>query len=452
MEPIVATKPWERVRELLVEAEPHALVDYLDSLPADDVVRTVFRLTVDEQARLITFLPPRTAAELLDDVPEAHAADILDDLSAEEAASIVEELDSDMAADVLAELDADDLEEILRQMDPTDADEARQLISYPGDSAGGLMMTEYLAFPGSTKIGDVVATVASQTADIPLYLLQQILVISPLGRLRGAVNLSDMAFAEPNTRLNQFLQPIDSVLVTNRLEELEDFFDEHDEATAAPVLDERKHLLGVVRRRAVFEAISEKMDEDAMKRQGIIGGDELRSLPLRVRSGRRLSWLSVNILLNIVAASVIAMYQETLAAAIALAVFLPIVSDMSGCSGNQAVAVSMRELTLGIVRPEDVFRVWRKEIGVGLINGVALGLLLATAAWLWQQDIRLSIVVGAALALNTVIAVSIGGTIPLLLKGLKIDPALASGPALTTVTDMCGFFLVLSFASFALSM
>ena len=107
----------------------------------------------------------------------------------------------------------------------------------------------------------------------------------------------------------------------------------------------------------------------------------------------------------------------------------------------------MRELTLGIVRPADLLRVWLKEASVGVLNGLALGLLIAAAAWVWKGNAWLGLVVGAALALNTLIAVSIGGTVPLLLKGIRIDPALASGPVLTTITDMCGFFLVLSLAT-----
>ena len=173
-------------------------------------------------------------------------------------------------------------------------------------------------------------------------------------------------------------------------------------------------------------------------------------MPVSARSRRRLSWLSVNILLNIVAASVIALFQDTVSAVIALAVFLPIVSDMSGCSGNQAVAVSLRELTLGIVEPRDVLRVWWQEVSVGLLNGTALGVLLSLAAFLWQGSPLLGAVVGVALAVNTVIAVSIGGTVPLVLKHFRVDPAVASGPVLTTVTDMCGFFLVLGLATLAL--
>ncbi len=217
-----------------------------------------------------------------------------------------------------------------------------------------------------------------------------------------------------------------------------------------PVVDDGGMLLGIVRRRAVLEALAEKSESDSLKTAGIIGGDELRSMPILTRSRRRLAWLSINIGLNIIAASVIAAYEDTLTAVIALAVFLPIVSDMSGCSGNQAVAVSMRELTLGAAVPKDVLRVLRKEVVVGLINGVALGTLLGFAAWAWKGNVVLGLVVGGALAANTVVAVSIGGTVPLVLRHLKFDPAVASGPLLTTVTDVCGFFFLLSLASLVL--
>ena len=215
--------------------------------------------------------------------------------------------------------------------------------------------------------------------------------------------------------------------------------------------DAEGRLLGVLQASAVRERLAENVGEDYGKAAGIIGGEELRSMPLRIRCSRRLAWLSLNIVLNIAAASVIAMHQDTLEAVIALAVFLPIISDMSGCSGNQAVAVSMRELSINVTRPRDFLYVWGKEAMVGLINGALLGLLLGTIAWLWQGNATLGAVVGLALALNTLVAVSIGGTVPLVLRGLKLDPALASGPILTTVTDMCGFFLVLTMASWTLA-
>ena len=206
----------------------------------------------------------------------------------------------------------------------------------------------------------------------------------------------------------------------------------------------------MVERSHVDDAIVERATDDHLKSQGIVRGEELRGMPVLERARRRLSWLSINIVLNMVSVSVIAVFEDTLAAVIALAVFLPIVSDMSGCSGNQAVAVSMRELALGAANPRDVFRVWWQEAKVGVLNGLALGLLLGAAAWVWKGNIALAVVVALALSINTLVAVSIGGTVPLLLRRFGVDPAVASGPVLTTVTDMCGFFLVLGLATLAL--
>jgi magnesium transporter len=230
------------------------------------------------------------------------------------------------------------------------------------------------------------------------------------------------------------------------LDELRAFFEEHP-FVGVPVVADRGMLVGVVRRADVLVALEDRSESDHLKTQGIVGGEELRTMSVLLRSRRRLAWLSVNIVLNLIAASVIALYQETLQAVIALAVFLPIISDMSGCSGNQAVAVSMRELTLGLIRPIDAARVWLKEASVGLLNGAALGSLIAAAAWAWQGSPQLGAVVGAAMAINTLVAVSLGGVVPLLLKRIRVDPALASGPILTTVTDMCGFALVLGIAT-----
>jgi magnesium transporter len=229
------------------------------------------------------------------------------------------------------------------------------------------------------------------------------------------------------------------------LDEVRASFDRHG-LYGMPVVDSSGRLVGMIRRAAVSHALASRSEADFLRAQGIVGGEELRTMPLLQRSRRRLAWLSVNILLNVIAASVIAFYQDILAAVIALAVFLPIISDMSGCSGNQAVAVSMRELSLGLLRPSEVCRVWLKEISVGWLNGLALGALIATLAWLWKGNPVLGLVVGGAMMLNTMVAVSIGGTVPLLLRRWGVDPALASGPILTTVTDMCGFFLLLSIA------
>ncbi len=439
---------WEKLRGLTSAGDGQGLQTLLESLEASETVRAIFRLGADDQRNLVSLLSPGPAADLLEDLPEAHAVDLIERQEIGHAADIVEAFSSDQGADLLSEMDSDDAEAILGEMIPEIAGEVRELISYSTDVAGGLMEIEHYAYPKAATASDFLGDLRQrrkERAELP----QRLLLIDVRGRPVGAVEIADILLADDDTRLSSLSRPVSSVLATASLDELDDYFDRH-ETLGAPVVDDNGRLVGRVRRRALYDAIADRDQDDYLKLQGIVGGEELRAMPVLTRSRRRLSWLSINIVLNIIAASVIAFFQDTVSAVIALAVFLPIVSDMSGCSGNQAVAVSMRELTLGIVQPRDALRVWWQEVSVGLLNGLALGLLLSIATFLWQGNPLLGAVVGLALALNTIIAVSIGGTVPLLLKRWHADPAVASGPVLTTITDMCGFFLVLGLATLAL--
>ena len=440
---------WEILREYLAQDDSQGLNDYLADLTGEQSLRAVMRLDPEEQQQIMARVSPESAAEFLEFVPNEPAAELLGDLSPEVAASIVNELDSDEAADVLAELDQEELEEILRHMDEREAGDARQLLAYDEDVAGGLMMTEYFSYPRAFHAGAVLQDLARRQEEFEYHNVHYIYVLGRGQALLGVALIRDIVFAGPGVRLADIERPAVAVRDTTTLDELEDLFDENN-FTAVPVVDDQDRMLGVVRRRAVYDAVAERAESEHMKSQGIVGGEELRSMPTQLRSRRRLAWLSINIVLNIIAASVIAQFQEVLAAVIVLAVFLPIISDMSGCSGNQAVAVSMRELSLGVIKPSDVWYVWRKEAIVGLINGCVLGVLIASVAWIWQGNPWLGLVVGAALSVNTLIAVSIGGTVPVLLKAFKVDPAVASGPILTTITDMCGFFLLLGTAALML--
>jgi len=440
----------EKIRTLLqTESSPYTLEKQLDEFSSAELLHAVFQLNSDEQRKLLTTISAVRAAHLVEGLPGVHAAGIIEELPARDSALIIEEMASDFRVDVLSEMDTRETEAILDQLEEEDVQEIRELSAYPPDVAGGLMMTEFARYPRTKTVREVVEDLTGREGDYEFLTVHYIYVVVEKHLLLGVIRLRDLVFADPDALIGSIVTNAKTVNAGASLGELELFFNENDLA-AVPVVDERKYLLGIVRRRAVLAALTEKAEADHLKVAGIVGGDELRSMPMIVRSKRRLSWLSINIGLNIVAASVIALYEDTLSAVIALAVFLPIVSDMSGCSGNQAAAVSMRELTLGAAEPRDVARVWRKEVVVGLINGLALGLLLGFAAWLWKGNIALGCVVGLALALNTILAVSIGGTVPLILRRLKVDPAVASGPILTTLTDMCGFFLVLSLASLVL--
>lgn len=442
---------WRRLVQLAEAEDPADLIAHVDTLSDMDRVHDFARLSAEERGLVLTRLSPEDAAEVVEALPPAYAAEAFEELLPADAADILEELASDDQADLLARLDPEDAEAILSEAEAATATAVRELLQYAPDTAGGRMVTEFVAVPETASASDVVAQMQANAELYADYIVQYVYAVKESGELAGVVPLRDLLLAPPRRLVATLMIPDPvRVLASARMEELFEIFD-NNAFLAVPVVDEENRLIGVVLREDVDEARVDRADSDALKARGIVGGEELRSLPLLMRSGRRLAWLSINIVLNVLAASVIAFYEDTLQAVIALAVFLPIISDMSGCSGNQAVAVSLRELSLGVTRPSEIGRVLFKESSVGLLNGVSLGVMLGGLAWFWKGSAMLGLVVGGALALNTIVAVCIGGSVPLIVRRLGFDPALASGPMLTTVTDLCGFFLVLSFASLALA-
>ena len=436
----------EQLAALIRERDVRALEHQLDALDAREIARAVCELSDHEQAELLTVLPPSSAAEVLDDLPDAEAIEVVGLLEPDTAASILHEMPSDDQADVVAALKEGQAEAVLEAMEPGEAALLRELASYPPTSAGGLMATEVVVFRSDSLVGDVLQRLRQDAERLRQLDVQYAYVTDGPRKLVGVLRLRDLLFAADGVAIERIMlrNPI-SVQADVDLQDLEQLFAEHA-FLGVPVTNDTEELLGVVSRTAIEEATLDQAASDFRRSLGVVE-EEIRSMPTLRRSRLRLSWLSINILLNVVAASVIAMYQDTLSQVIALAVFLPIISDMSGCSGNQAVAVSMRELTLGLVEPFEVLRVWSKEVAVGLLNGAALGGLLGSVAWIFSGNAWLGLVVAVALAGNTLIAVLIGGALPLVLKRRGVDPALASGPILTTITDMFGFFLVLSIAT-----
>lgn len=435
----------ERLSQALAERDGAALAEVLEPLALSDALRELANLPPEDRSLALSLLPAARAAEIVEEAPNELAASLVVGLESGTAAGIIDELGSNIKADVIGGLDDAEAEAILARLTPADAADVRRLSSYEGHVAGGLMAAEAFTFQESDRVGDVLRRFVSDTEDFERYRGQHPYVLNASGIPVGVVSLRRLLTTRRGASLTEIMTAPLIVPANTPLEELQDIFNEHP-FLGLPVVEEGGVLAGVVSRSAVDEALLSRAETENLRRQGVFG-DELRTMPLKLRARRRLQWLSANIVLNVIAASVIAAYEETLAAVIAIAVFLPMVSDMSGCSGNQAVAVSMRELSLGLARPTDVWRVWKKEAAVGVINGIVLGILIGLVAWVWKGNPFLGLVIGGALALNTFVAVSIGGIVPLMLKRAGQDPAAASGPLLTTITDMAGFFLVLSFAS-----
>jgi len=441
---------WEQLVDEVENGDSGSLEKLLAEVPEAELIHALSRLSAEDCGSLLQALRPEQAAELLEQLPGALAAGAIQELDPRAAAPILEELPSDDRADLFGQLDAHETEAILAEAAPETAESVRRLLEFPPDSAGGRMLTEYVAVPASWTVRQLITHLRENVDRYADFGVQYVYALGEQDELVGVLPLRDLLLARETQSVRGLMisDPI-SVHTQTGLDTLFELFDRHA-FLGIPVVDDAHRLVGVLLREDVDEARVDQAQADELKSRGIIGGEELRSMPLAGRVKRRLSWLSLNILLNVVAASVIAAYQDTLAAVIALAVFLPIISDMSGCSGNQAVAVSLREMALGVVKPSELLRVWRQEVAVGTLNGLILGALIGLVAWLWKGNPALGIVVGAALALNTIVAVSIGGIVPLALKRSGFDPALASGPILTTVTDMCGFMLVLGLATLGL--
>ena len=447
------TEPWKYLHDLIEERQAVPLRVFIDALSPGEIARILSRVSEDDRADLLALLGPEDAADLIEQLTEAQAADLIEDLPPSHAADIMEELESDHRADVFGEMTEEDAEAILRFMEPEEAAEARLLLRYEADTAGGIMNTEFVAYPGHTLVKEVVADLRANAEEYSDYGMHYVYVESAAGRLVGVVRMRDLLLSPMDAPLIKLMvaNPI-YVEAEEELEDINRLFDRYP-FWGIPVTDEEGRMLGLAQRVAVEEALAHENERALMRFGGIIGGEELRSMPLRERASRRLVWLGLNMTLSVMAASIILLFEGTIERVFALVFFMPVICNMCGCSGNQAVAVSIRELALGIVLPSDVARVWAKEVAVGIVSGTLLGTSLAVVAMvLWNESPILGVVIGIAFALNTLIAVSLGGLIPLLLRRFGMDPALGAPPILTTLTDLCGYALVLTLATTAIAM
>ncbi len=451
----VAAASWEELQQIVASGNGEHLAAFLHLLAPEETAYTISRLSEEQRTAMLSMLAqvqPELAADLMEHFADEHAADMIEALSPDHAAAIVDEMDSDEQADVLGELDDEDLAAILARMDPQEAAGARERLEYPEDTAGGLMITELLSYHADQDVDDVISDLRSKAAEYVGYEVRYLYVTDRSGRFVGVVPMRDLVLAAPGRRLTELMvsSPV-SVRVDAPLDRLEDLFDRVD-FSAVPVLDEQDRLVGVVQRALVQEALSERSSETLLKFGGIIGGEELRTMPLLDRWPRRLAFLGPNIVLSYLAVTIIAVFEPTIERLTVLAVFLPMLANLSGAAGNQAVAVSIRELSLGLVKPGDLMSVMRKEVMIGLLNGVVIGTVLGLILLLTRHEpLMIPLLIGVAYVINSVLSVLIGGSLPLILKAMKVDPAMMSSPILTTMTDMGAFFLTLSFAALYLA-
>ncbi|MGH0030401.1 MAG: magnesium transporter, partial [Myxococcota bacterium] len=401
----------------LETAEDEEVVALLARHPAERSARVMRRLTPDRAARLVA----EFEAPLL--------------------RSVLGALEPGRAAGLVARLDPEQQETALAPLDPALAGELRALAAYPRDCAGGLMDPRITTFRPDTLVRDVIRRMRS----FRRRRVQDVFVVDPDDHLLGGVSLQEIVLAPSDTLLESLMRPVPSVSATASRDDVMAQLAER-RGSSLPVVDYDGRVLGVLRQDELLTVAQEDAAADAVAMVGAGRDERALSSPLfAVR--KRLPWLQINLLTAFLAASVVGIFEETIAAFTALAVLLPVVAGQSGNTGAQALAVTMRGLALREVRTRQWLRVVVKEVLAGAGNGVAVALTTSVAVYFWSGSTGLALVIGVSMVLSMTIAGLSGAAIPMVLTALRQDPAQSSSIILTTVTDVAGFFSFLGIAT-----
>src|SRR5690349_20864595 len=449
----------EAVRHDKTARQLRLLSDALDSGRLGPVRRLVNTLSPAEIGNLLESLPPakRTVVwglvdpeddgEVLLHVGDEVRESLIADMDPDEIIAAVEDLDIDDLADLVEDLPDTVIDEVLKSMDRENRERLEQVLSYPEDSAGRLMNPDVVTVRADVNV-DVVLRYLRLRGELPDH-TDHLFVVSRRHQYLGRVSLASLVTHEDTTPINRLIddeQP--AIDVGESAEEVARQFSDHD-WISAPVVDDNNILLGRITIDDVVDIIREQAEHQALGAAGLDEEEDLFS-PVRRAVRGRVVWLGVNLVTAFLAASVVGQFEGALEQIVALAVLMPIVAGMGGNAGTQVLALMVRGLALGQVGSSNAKVLLWKELRVALMNGLSLGLVLGIIVFLWFHDLPLSLVIGSALTINLLSAATAGVLVPLTLKRLGFDPALAGGVILTTVTDVMGFLSFLGLATLVL--
>lgn len=423
------------VRRLVNTLSPAEIGNLLESLPPDQ--RAVVWGLVDSE----------DDGEVLLHVGEEVRESLLAQMDPDEIVAAVEDLDIDDLADLVEDLPDTVIAEVLKSMDRENRERLEQVLSYPEDSAGRLMNPDVITVRSDVTL-DVVLRYLRLRGEMPEH-TDHLFVVSRRHQYIGRLAVTALLTHDPATPVNELLddeQP--AIPVQMSAGEVANQFSDHD-WLSAPVVDENNILLGRITIDDVVDIIREQAEHQSLGAAGLDEDEDLFSPVLRA-TRRRVLWLAVNLATAFLAVSVVERFEGTIRQFTALAVLMPIVAGMGGNAGTQVLALMVRGLALGQVGATNVHILLWKELRVSLLNGLSLGLLLGLIVWWWFESIGLSIVIAVAMTINLLAAASAGVLVPLTLKRLGFDPAIASSIFLTTVTDVMGFFSFLALATIVL--
>lgn len=432
-----------RIRQALDE-DDETLVDVLKDYHASDIANLCGKVTQDDRERIVNVLPSDVASEVLAEMDdEHHPEEILFNLHPEKRSEIVEELDYDDATDLISQMDEQDQQEILEHLDEEDATNIRNLLSYDEDTAGGLMNTEIIKVNinlTKKEALDEIIRQSEEMEDFYIYVvdnaevLQGFLAVKEVLKSRMDVHVTDMvnrSFVYVKAEMDQ--------------EEVARLFSQYN-LTSIPVVDDGLKLLGRITVDDIIDVLEEESTEDILKIAGVSEDEELGGTwQDAIKS--RLPWLIINLGTAFLAASVIRSFDATVSKLVILSSYMTIIAGMGGNAATQALAVTVRRISLINLSDKQAYVTVFKEFLVGTINGIVNGLIVFSIAVFYDHNIKLGLVLLLAMTGNLLIAGLAGSSIPLLLKRVGIDPAIASSIIITTFTDCFGFLLILGLAS-----
>ncbi|MGD9675316.1 MAG: magnesium transporter [Candidatus Bipolaricaulia bacterium] len=418
----------------LIRRHPAEIAEVLAALREEEAVELLRRLYLR-----------RAAAEPLGEMEPEEAARLLAELNREDAAHILSHMEPDDAVDLHAELPLEVIQDILSRLETQEAQALGELLSYPPDTAGGLMSTEVVALPADMTVEEAIQELRARAEEAETVYYAY--VVGDRGTLLGVLSLRDLVLARPTTPLRQIMNADAVTLpVTMDKEEVAHLFDKYN-FLALPVVDETRKLLGIVTIDDVIDVIREEATEDVLRLGGIPAGEEHPLDPPLSSVRKRVPWMMAYILLDLAVVAVVAQFEETIAQVTFVASLMPLIADMSGNVASQALSVAIRGIATGEVQWSDLPRVMRKELLVGIVNGLILGAEIGLISYLLWRKPLFGVVAAVSLMGNTIAACFVGGAFPYVLKRLRLDPAMVSGPVATTVADLTGFFLFLGLAT-----
>lgn len=421
------------------------ILNFIEHFPGEAAAK-LEKLDHEELASIFSELPIKQSLPVWDYLSPDIATKVLDNLDENKATEILSALDPNKSIRILHHLNPDRREDFLNKLGQSLANEIRMILSYPEDKAGALMDPRVILFRPTMSVADALDRLRTATG-----VSRSIYLVDDENHLIGTLDLQDLALADRDQPLSDLMKGVPSAVgaMASREEVINEIEQHH--LSSIPVIDYEGVLIGVVRYDALFAAAKNEASSDL---QTMVGAskDERALSKASFAIRKRLPWLQINLATAFLAASVVGLFEDTIAKYTALAVLLPVVAGQSGNTGAQALAVTMRGLALREIRVSQWFKVVFKEANVGLVNGIAVALTTALGVFVWSKSIGLALVIGISMVLSMVIAGIAGAAIPILLTVAKQDPAQSSSIVLTTVTDVAGFFSFLGIATLLASL